>query len=290
MQIRAYPEHCPVTFASFESVFRQDTSRLIWEFNQPLRDQVNYLHHHDAIEVGYCLSGSGVFFIDGHQLPFHAPCASVIYPGQVHIAISKGDTESRWLFVTFQAEGVFAAERLGNTDLPWSSAQPQSCLCTQPSIVSLAAEIAEEYQQKEAGCDECIRGLLGALLIRHSRLPRRKTVVDCLRQSSLRQLQPLFEYISIHYSEEMTIEQLAAMAFVHPTTLRSWFHAAVGMTPMQYIHRTRIAVACSLLRGTDRPILDIALEVGYGSMSGFNRHFREICGYTPTSYRRPVHS
>lgn len=56
--------------------------RLIhWAVNQPLPDAIQDLHHHDALEVGYCREGAGIFIIDGEVLPFSAPCATVIYPG-----------------------------------------------------------------------------------------------------------------------------------------------------------------------------------------------------------------
>ena len=50
------------------------------------------------------------------------------------------------------------------------------------------------------------------------------------------------------------------------------------MGPLDYLNRTRIAKACSLLRMTDDSILTISEKVGFGSMSSFNRHFYEVMG------------
>ena len=287
MQKRAFPGDYPIQYDSFEKEFDRQPSRLIWGYTQPERNSITYLHHHDAVEVGYCFSGTGIFLIDGESLPFSAPCATVIYPGQIHIACSTGDIPSRWLFVTFRAEGVFPAERSGAEKLPWDRADPASCLFTDPPLVALAADIAQEVEGKREGYEDCVRGLLAALLIRHSRLPWREESPNPRRESALKRLHPLMQYISCHYEEPLTTEKLSRQVFAHPATLRGWFREALGLTPMQYVHRTRISAACSLLRGTDRPVLDIAVEVGYADISGFNRHFREICGCTPTAYRCP---
>jgi AraC-like DNA-binding protein len=287
MQKRVYSDEYPIVYDSFQEVFNHEPIRLLWSYNYPDRDPIEDLHHHDAIEVGYCFSGTGIFIIDGESVPFSAPCATVLYPGQFHKACSTGDVTSRWLFVTFRAEGVFAVERFGNKELPWRCAEPKTCLFTEPSLLYLAEEIAKEIEIQQEGYEDCVRGLLAALLIRHSRLPWREGGSDKQRESALKRLQPLMKYISHNYTEKLTVEQLAEQVYVHPTTLRNWFQEATGLTPMQYVHRTRIAAACSLLQGTEQPIADIAMEVGYPSMSGFNRHFREICDCTPTAYRFP---
>ena len=44
--------------------------------NTPESGDIGELHYHDGLELGLCLSGSGVFIIDGDPLPFSAPCAT----------------------------------------------------------------------------------------------------------------------------------------------------------------------------------------------------------------------
>ena len=63
----------PVEYSSFEKLFQEDPGRLVIEYHQPECQPIESLHHHDGVEVGYCESGSGVFFIDGQNLPFLRP-------------------------------------------------------------------------------------------------------------------------------------------------------------------------------------------------------------------------
>ena len=285
MQKRA-SDALPITYQPFAGAFRENAAQLLMGYAPIARGDAAFLHHHDALEVGYCESGSGIFIVDGERLPFAAPCASVIYPGQVHIACGAGAMECRWLFVTFQVEGVFAAERFGEAQLPWRRADPRHAVSTDPAIVQLAAEIELEYRRHAPGSSECIRGLLAVLLVRHARLPWLAEAAAPRGGLFLPQLNPLLEYIGRYYREPIWVEELAARAFVHPTTLRSWFRTAVGMTPTEYVHCIRITAAASLLRTTARPITEIAFAVGYDSLSSFGRHFLSLHGCTPTEYRR----
>ena len=54
--------------------------------NYTLLEKPEALHYHDFFEIGYCLKGSGLFYVDGKVVPFSGPCCSVIYGGQIHIA------------------------------------------------------------------------------------------------------------------------------------------------------------------------------------------------------------
>jgi AraC-like DNA-binding protein len=58
-----------------------------------------------------------------------------------------------------------------------------------------------------------------------------------------------------------------------------------GLTPSQFIAKTRIANASRLLRETDQTVADIALACGYYDHSAFTRTFRAMTGVTPTRFR-----
>lgn len=81
MQNRAISDAYRIEYAPFEDLFRDQPRLIHWAVNQPLPGAIQDLHHHDALEVGYCREGAGIFIIDGEVLPFSAPCATVIYPG-----------------------------------------------------------------------------------------------------------------------------------------------------------------------------------------------------------------
>ena len=80
--------------------------------------------------------------------------------------------------------------------------------------------------------------------------------------------------------------ELAALAGVSAPVLSRLFKRRVGTTYPEYINGWRIARVCQDLANTDRSITDIALDVGYGNLSNFNRRFKQAKGMTPRAYRR----
>ena len=95
----------------------------------------------------------------------------------------------------------------------------------------------------------------------------------------------LLNYISGHYMEDITIDDLAAHTHMSKATLQRKMTAFTGMSPMQYIHRIRLNEAALLLQDSKRPIAEIATEVGYNSLSSFNRKFLSYFGMSPSCWR-----
>jgi AraC family transcriptional regulator len=63
------------------------------------------------------------------------------------------------------------------------------------------------------------------------------------------------------------------------------FRDVVGMTPHQFVLRTRMHRAAVRLRRSDDPVSGIAFDAGFNDLSTFNRRFRRIVGITPTAFR-----
>ena len=99
---------------------------------------------------------------------------------------------------------------------------------------------------------------------------------------------PALTYINNHYMDNFTICDLADVCNMSQSHFRRVFHELMGIGPLEHLNRTRITKACSLLRMTDESILTIGEQVGFRSMSSFNRHFAEAMGCSPSEWRRSV--
>jgi AraC-like DNA-binding protein len=84
----------------------------------------------------------------------------------------------------------------------------------------------------------------------------------------------------------LTLAQLAREAGQSQFQYLRTFRRLTGVTPHQFILRTRLRDAASRLLVDDTNIIDIALETGFGDLSNFNRAFRLEFGLTPRAYRR----
>jgi AraC family transcriptional regulator len=63
------------------------------------------------------------------------------------------------------------------------------------------------------------------------------------------------------------------------------FRRLTGVTPHQYLISARMRRAALGLASSRHPVLDVALDAGFGDLSTFNKRFRATFGVTPTQYR-----
>jgi AraC family transcriptional regulator len=81
------------------------------------------------------------------------------------------------------------------------------------------------------------------------------------------------------------IEVLAKNAGLSPYHFLRTFEDVTGVTPHQYLLRTRLREAAMRITSARDKILDVALDSGFGDVSNFNRAFREEFGVSPRVYR-----
>ena len=93
-------------------------------------------------------------------------------------------------------------------------------------------------------------------------------------------------YVEAHFTEEISMEDVAAAAFLSPAHFREVFSQVMGQPPRDYLRHLRVERARTLLATTDRPITEIGLASGLGESSYFARVFRAAMGLTPSEYRR----
>lgn len=87
------------------------------------------------------------------------------------------------------------------------------------------------------------------------------------------------------FDQPLDIPALARVAHVSAAHFSREFRATFGETPHRYLQRRRVERAMELLRETDRPVTEICLDVGWGSLGTFSRTFRDVVGESPSSYR-----
>ncbi|SDR11355.1 AraC-type DNA-binding protein [Rhizobiales bacterium GAS113] len=87
------------------------------------------------------------------------------------------------------------------------------------------------------------------------------------------------------FDAEITLQDLAHEAQMSPFHFLRVFRDCIGMTPHQFVLRTRLQRSAVELRSSDRPVSSIAFDMGFGDLSSFNRRFRRLMGANPTEWR-----
>jgi AraC family transcriptional regulator len=93
-------------------------------------------------------------------------------------------------------------------------------------------------------------------------------------------------WIDANAHEAIDLEDAAGAARLSPYHFLRLFAGALGVTPHQYLVRSRLRRAARQLAEDSRPITDIALDVGFADLSNFVRTFRRAAGVSPRGFRR----
>jgi AraC-like DNA-binding protein len=93
-------------------------------------------------------------------------------------------------------------------------------------------------------------------------------------------------WIEAHAHEEVDLERGASEAGLSPFHFLRVVSKALGVTPHQYLVRSRLRRAARLLADEERSITDVALDVGFADLSNFVRSFRRAAGVSPRGFRR----
>jgi transcriptional regulator GlxA family with amidase domain len=96
-------------------------------------------------------------------------------------------------------------------------------------------------------------------------------------------VQRALRHIHDHYCERLPLCDLAAIAELSVFRFATVFRRRVGVPPHRYICRLRVQRAQNLLR-EGVPAAIVATEAGFFDQSHLSRHFRSVCGMTPSQY------
>ena len=93
-------------------------------------------------------------------------------------------------------------------------------------------------------------------------------------------------WIDAHAGDPIDLESAAAEAGLSPFHFLRLFARVLGVTPHQYLVRSRLRRAARLLAEMPRSVTDIAYDVGFGDLSNFVRSFHRAAGVSPRGFRR----
>jgi Response regulator containing CheY-like receiver domain and AraC-type DNA-binding domain len=93
------------------------------------------------------------------------------------------------------------------------------------------------------------------------------------------------KYLIEHYSEDITLEDLAKITGYSPNYFSRLFKTRIGKTFVQFKGEIRILRAMEMFNKLDKTVTEVAIEVGYNDVTYFIRAFKEYTGLTPNEYK-----
>lgn len=257
---------------------------------------IDFLHYHNYLEIGYCYRGRGSMILGEKEYRFNGNEFTVIPSNYLHTTNSDPGNISRWEYLFVDVEGLVRKMCSGN---PMRVEQIVRTINAEalflkgglwPDLVRTLRRILDIMRQGEAFFEEEAQGLLFAFLMNVARQNEKFTDKGTenpeagKKQNNI--ISKAIDYVSDHFAEQIRVEDIANYAHISETHFRRVFSSNMNMSPLDYVNLVRIQMACEYLNKTDEPIAVIAAKCGYTTSSTFNRNFRQIMGVTPVQWRK----
>jgi AraC family transcriptional regulator len=103
---------------------------------------------------------------------------------------------------------------------------------------------------------------------------------------SQQQMRRLTDFVQAHLGQDLSLEALAQQTGFSPYYFARLFRQTTGASPHQFVMQQRIERAQHLLKKTDTPLAQVALESGFANQSHLSHAFKRYLGLTPRAYRQ----
>ena len=268
------------------------------KWRQQYGRDIDYLHFHNYLEIGYCYEGSGSMTLGERDVSYHGGMFTVIPRNYLHTTNSTPGRLSSWEYLFVDVEKLLEKTVAGTPGRLEQMARRinSRAIFTEssryPEVASLIRRIMNVIREGGMFCQEEAEGLTLAVL---TEVARRNGDEDeenientrgGVKLKSDNLIFRIIDYISEHYSEPIKVSDIARWAHISETQFRRVFSSYMNMSPLEYINQVRIQAACEYLKKTDEPVAMIASKCGFSVSSTFNRNFRHVMGVTPAEWRK----
>lgn len=224
--------------------------------------------------VHYVISGKGVFYCGPNKYPVQKGQIFVIFPGT--IVKYQADTQNPWRYAWVGFQGDEAKDIFSQVGIT---------LQTPVFTMQNGAEVLKllRTMPSERGAELKQNLAFTASLYAFMSLLAENTTESVTSENVY--ADTAVKYIKAHYSEDLSVDQIAEHIGIGRKYLFAVFKRALGLSPKDYIIYYRIERAKEFLQNVQLPIGSIAYSVGYKDPLTFSKMFKIKTGLSPTEYR-----
>ena len=234
---------------------------------------------HKNIEIILITEGVGYIHHGTDEIPLKKGDITLISPNVMHRLYSSGKFE----FYYFIVDDRFWTEN--GIDITEYSLEPK---VHDDELNALYLAMAEKYEKKNNIGDAISVPLLRAavlnflcyVLVHYAKPVKIKEAVSASEEF----IKMAITYLGEHYTEDVTLEGIAAFCGVSKYHLAREFKDHTGQTVFEYVNMLRCKRA-SLLLSEGKSVTETAYACGYESLSYFSRVYRKRMGVSPSNIK-----
>lgn len=293
---KAEYQSIPLLDESRMNPFSENRQFFIRKYSPKVEDTV--LHRHKYVQINYVYKGSGFHIVNNRKIEIRKGDIFIIPPYVPHVIENEPGKDLEIFEFEFSTGFILPESADSYADFaylePFIVAEEKIKLrfnlesSLQQEVERILWEVQDEYAAQKPGYMLIAKALLLKLLVITGRAfssEIKGTETENILKKYKSAVQEAIEYLGNNYTESLSLDELAAFVNYSKSHFCYLFKAVTGMTYIEYLHQLRITQAKKLLLETKKTITDISYEVGYHTITHFNKHFKLITGMTPTQYR-----
>lgn len=255
-----------------------------------------HLHRHEEIQLTLILKGEGTLVVGNNMHPFSANQIYLIGANMPHVFKSDSsyfehgsDKTVHSLTIFFNTQGklasLFSLPELKSV-YSFFSSNYSGFRIPQHAFADISGRILSiKYA---SGMDQLMQffQLLKSLTAIDHVDPLSNNVEpkDFSDHEGMR-ISNIYNYIMQHYNRDLTLEEVAAAAYMTPPAFCRYFKKHTRVTFVTFLNEVRINEACKkLLEGKYDSVSSVAYDCGFNSITNFNRVFKSTTGKSPRAY------
>lgn len=243
-------------------------------------------HFHNCVELGLCHSGSGTVYVEDQIFPFQAGDCCFIPENTAHKS-QASSSSSNWEYIYFDPclllNDILPKDALDCVIRKMNSHFGVITEIQHPELHFIIRRIFDELHNKEIHYQESIKGLFLSLIMFLTRDSQLEHSVN----SDFQWLYSALNYICENYYRKLSIAEIALKCCnMSESHFRRKFRETMHINPLDYINHFRIRVACKAIYKNEKSINEIADDVGFPTLSSFNRNFQALMGCSPSQWKR----
>ena len=151
-------------------------------------------------------------------------------------------------------------------------------------VAAVHAEMVAGFPSGRLFLDSVEQAMAVALVNGHA--VRHRAVQISRGGLSPARLRRIRELVHAKMEDELSLDEMAQSVGLSTAHFARMFRKSTGKTPHQFVLHQRLERAKAMLRAPDARVLDVAVACGFKTQQHFAQVFRDVCGVSPTEYRR----
>lgn len=264
---------------------------------KPYNEGFRVFHWHDEIQFVYILQGIVHFHIYDKEVDLRAGDCMFINQAALHQIMEKEDCHYHSYIIPLRLLSFFQGSIMEERDVGAVVNHPflthfamrredEKC----GSILEEVRELDQIYFNESEHTDHFeYRISIQLVKVWLAFLEQFSNTVSPEWYENVRshkRIRTLLSFVHENYGKDISLNDIAGAANISVTECQRCFRAYVQCSPYQYLMRYRLDRSAVMLRDSDETVTEIAMNVGFHSVSSYIKYFKKFYGMTPVKYRQ----